>query len=89
MSVYEKIVADAYRTKRVYVSHWQDPEGFKAYQGDIARLEAEFRADLLVEYGVTGNPKADKCYSIAWEHEHSAGFTEVANYFGELVELIR
>jgi hypothetical protein len=60
-----------------------------AYNAESARLEGLFKAALFEEYGVTGHPKADKCYSLAWEHGHSAGFSEVANYFSEFVELIK
>ena len=49
----------------------------------------QFHDDLLAEYGVTDNPKAEKCFRLAWEHGHSAGHEEVALYFGEFVELIK
>jgi hypothetical protein len=61
----------------------------KAYRdGELALLE-EFKADLFEEFGVTGNPKADKAYHIAWEHGHSSGFSEIYNFFSDLVELIQ
>lgn len=49
----------------------------------------EFKADLLQAYGVTGNPKSDRAFSIAWEHGHSCGYSEVAIVFADLVELIK
>ena len=39
--------------------------------------------------GVTGNPKADKCYSLAWEYGHSSGYQEVYKYYSEFVDLIK
>lgn len=60
-----------------------------AYQAETARLEGLFRDALFEQYGVTDNPKREKCYSLAWEHGHSAGYSEVANYFSDFVELIK
>lgn len=60
-----------------------------AYRFDVARLILEFKADLLEDSGVTGHPKAEKCFSLAWDHGHSAGLSEVKMYFEEFVELLR
>lgn len=49
----------------------------------------EFKADLLQAYGVTGNPKSDRAFSLAWEQGHSCGYSEVAIVFADLAELIR
>lgn len=49
----------------------------------------EFKADLLQAHGVTGNPKADRAFSIAWEQGHSCGYSEVAIVFEDLAELIK
>lgn len=49
----------------------------------------EFKADLLQAYGVTGNPKSDMAFSLAWEQGHSCGYSEVAIVFADLVELIK
>lgn len=48
-----------------------------------------FKDCLFEEFGVTNNPKREKCFSLAWEHGHSSGFNEVYNYFSEFVELIK
>lgn len=60
-----------------------------AYREETQRLKDLFKADLLEEHGVTNNPKADKCFELAWSEGHSAGFSEVASYFEEFVELIK
>jgi len=52
-------------------------------------LIEEFKKDLFQEFEVTDNPKAEKCYRLAWEHGHSSGLADVASYFGDFVELIR
>jgi hypothetical protein len=61
----------------------------QAFREEHARLEMEFKEDLFEEFDVVDNPKADKCFSLAWQYGHGAGFPEVYNYFIELVELIR
>ncbi len=60
-----------------------------AYNKEAARLEAEFRRDLFEFHGVTDNPKADLCYSIAYDKGHADGFCGVASYFSDLVQLIK
>ncbi len=54
----------------------------------VAREEA-FKKALAEEYGVVGNPKFEKCYSIAYSHGHSCGFSDVENFFSDIVDLIR
>jgi|SRR5579863_2544716 len=54
----------------------------------VAREDA-FKAALAEEYGVKGNPRFEKCYSLAYSFGHSSGFSEVENYFSELVDLIK
>jgi hypothetical protein len=51
--------------------------------------ESEFKADLLADEGVSDNPLADKAYSIAYEHGHSSGMSEVRTEFYDLADLIR
>lgn len=70
-----------------------DPERYsaelKAYRENEARRYAEFKADLLEELGVTGHPKADKLFRLAWEMGHSGGFGDVTSYAHDMVELIK
>lgn len=70
-----------------------DKEAYRAatsaYGAETARLEAQFKQDLFVELGIVGNPQADKLYSIAWAHGHSAGYSEVLSYAWDLVDLIK
>lgn len=47
------------------------------------------RKKLEVEFGVIGNPKADKLWELAWDYGHSSGPQEVESYYIELVELIK
>lgn len=59
-----------------------------AYREDCSRLVEQFRNDLEAEHGVAGHPMADKLYSMAYEHGHSAGLTEVAIHYADFVELL-
>lgn len=60
-----------------------------AYSLETARLERQFKEDLFIELNIVGNPKADKLYSIAWQHGHSSGYAEVLSYAWDLVDLIK
>jgi hypothetical protein len=60
----------------------------KQYQEEDYRLNLQFQADLAEEFGVTGHPKAYKLFSLAWEHGHISGHSDVYNYYSEFVELI-
>lgn len=61
----------------------------QAYREEDSRLAEEFKADALAEVGLTGHPKADKVYHLAWEYGHSAGFSEVMNYLPDLADLVK
>ena len=64
-------------------------EAIRLYHKDQERLNEEFQTELFALHGVTGNPKAQTCYGIAYERGHSGGYGEVASVFAELVELIK
>ncbi len=50
--------------------------------------ELQFKADLADELGLTGHPKWDKLFDIAWEEEHDCGYEAVYNYASTLAELL-
>jgi hypothetical protein len=66
-----------------------------------SRIDRELRRDeehqekirhkewLAQECGLAEHPKLDLLYSIAWEHGHSSGFDEVANYFRDFARLLQ
>jgi hypothetical protein len=86
------VLAD-YKKQGFTVETSRDTEAYNAARREYGQLEgqknAEFRDDLFDEHGVTGNPRAQRCYDIAWSYGHSSGLQEVANYFSELVDLIK
>ena len=58
------------------------------YRNEENRLYKAFKHDLFKEYEVQDNPKKDKVFDLAWEKCHSGGYSEVENYFDDLVQLI-
>lgn len=64
-------------------------EVMASYNARSAALEAEFRHDLEVYFGMVGHPKADLLYHKAYERGHSGGMQEVANHYSDLVDLVK
>lgn len=58
------------------------------YFTESKNLERQFKVDLADELGLTGHPKFDKLFEIAWDRGHSSGFQEVYNEAQELAELL-
>lgn len=59
------------------------------YHQESSRRQAAFKLALFEREGLTDNPRAELCYSKAYERSHSKGLAEVANTFIDLAELIR
>lgn len=68
---------EAYKAKR------------EAYNAETNRQLERFEADLAKEHGVETHPKRGALWSKAWERGHSAGLTEVALDYEDLVELLQ
>jgi len=60
-----------------------------AYQAEERRLQDQFKADALAELGLTGHPKADLLFSLAWDEGHSSGFQEVFGHMERMADLVR
>lgn len=80
--------------KGMLVEKVVNEEGLKAQRAahhlERQRLDAEFKADLLEDNGVTGHPKADLAFSMAMQRYHGYGNRQdAADYFEELVQLIK
>ena len=58
------------------------------YRNETNTLMAKFKADVLAVNDLTGHPKAEAVYNLAWEHGHSSGLGEVANYVEEYADLV-
>lgn len=82
-----------YNTSEFIIEKDEDTVGFKAavamYHKAFSLLDQWFVYSIKATNGVVDHPKADKAYSLAYEHGHSSGFSEIASYFDEFVELIK
>jgi ribosomal protein L40E len=58
------------------------------YHAEEGRLNDQFRNDAMEECGLSGHPKEDKVWMLAWERGHSAGLEEVFLCIQELAELV-
>ena len=83
-TVEEKIENGDYRPK----TRWS-PGNRTAYNAEIEAIRQTFRADLEAEYGVTGHPKAELLWTIAWDRGHADGLGPVYAAYDTLVELIK
>jgi hypothetical protein len=88
MDIYEKISANYYSTKLPYVTNSKDPVGHDAYNYDQYRLDVEFKRDALEYVGLTNHPKRNKVWSMAWDHGHSSGWSEILYWIVEFSELL-
>ena len=86
---YDRACARGYENKLPFFSTIENRKGWEAYQAESKRLYEAFKKDLAHEYGLTGHPKFERAFAIAWDHGHSSGYSEVAIYFDELVELLK
>lgn len=59
------------------------------YQKKLKDLELEFKDWLKEEFDCKDNPKFEKCYSLAYEKEHSNGIYAIYDEFCDLVDLIK
>ena len=85
-SLWQRVQDDEFKSKLPFSV---DKVVRAAHSADCRRLEGEFRKAALEEVGLTGHPKADKAYALAWLRGHSAGFCEVLSELDELAELLK
>lgn len=77
-----------------YVSAYEakkDPQ--KAYQRKVyleteERLFQEFKKDAFEELGISGNPKAEKLFQLAYSEGHSSGYSGMFSQMETWVDLI-
>jgi hypothetical protein len=96
-TIFEKINSGEYKNNKPY-PNWrgrrqnQPKEIIQAlteYQEEEQRIYKQFKHDIEEEHGVLNHPKADVLWRLAWEHGHSCGYSEVASYWVDFVELIK
>lgn len=54
-----------------------------------AKEELDFKTNLEREHGLTGHPKADLLWRLAWEDGHSGGWDDIASVYSEFAELLK
>lgn len=59
----------------------------KLYNEEVLRLQTEFRNDLIEKYGMTGHPKANQCFNMAWDFGQSSCYEDIEDYFMNLINL--
>lgn len=89
VSVYKKIAADYYKNKLPYSGKKADKAIRTARWEEEARLNLLFKSDLEKEFDIVGHPKCGLLFQIAWDLGHSSGYSEVWNYYQQLVDLIK
>lgn len=64
-------------------------EARNAWNAELNNLQqVQFKADALAELGLTGHPKADKAFDMAWEDGHSGGIGYVFERLDRYAELL-
>lgn len=63
----------------------------KEYNQKCADVTQAFKKELEKQYLVDPNsptPKAEKLWAICWNYGHSSGYSDIENYYVDLVSLI-
>ena len=63
-------------------------QGREEYRRQAHDLMVKFKDDLLKHLDITGHPKAERLWEMAWEEGHSAGYEEVLSSAETLVDLL-
>ena len=79
---------ELYKNRFPYKTRKEDLKAFEAYHRENGRIDDLFRKDALQEAGLTGHPKAEKAFEMAWERGHSSGYHEVFNCLLPLADLL-
>lgn len=74
-----------HRTGKTELAYY---EALKSYRMGAFQAREKFKADLFEYCGMTGHPKAERAFSLAWYNAHSGGYNSVVYYFEELADLI-
>lgn len=66
----------------------QRDEALTAYYAGMAAAHDRFTVDAIEWAGLTGHPKAEKAFAMAYEDGHSGGMEEVANHLIRYADLL-
>jgi hypothetical protein len=60
----------------------------EAYNRERGEIYDAFKADVLAELGLTGHPKADKVFDMAWDNGYDDGYADVLSFAEDYAELV-
>lgn len=99
MSLADKLASGAYDNDAPYpsfipinasaLSKEKRHQVLEVYRNRQHEIKEKFHADLAAEHGLTGHPKEQKLFDLAWSHGHSYGLAKVASYYEEFAELLK
>jgi len=61
----------------------------KKYGHETARLWQQFKDDIEEEFRTKDNPKKDKLFGLAERFSNGSGYSEILDYYSDLVELVQ
>jgi len=79
---------DKYINHKPFLTLRRSPSIFRAYQDESFRLKTLFKQDALRDVGLTGHPKADRAFDVAWGEGHAFGFDTVHGWLRTLADLL-
>ena len=81
-----------YKNQKPYPTNIKDvderKQKRKEYNDEERRLINLFKIDALEYVGLSGHPKANNAFELAWSRGHSSGLSSVLNELEELVDLL-
>lgn len=92
MSIYERIRDREFDNKLPLGPGPRGKESLersKAYRKESYRLKDLFQQALAEEFDMVGHPKEPILFNKAWEDGHCSGYSEVAYYYENLLDLAR
>ena len=67
----------------------KDPDSLREHNAQTRLWRLYIKQAALEHYQIRNNPKADRCWDLAWNYGHANGFYDVVSYLDDLVSLIK
>lgn len=64
-------------------------KAIEEYHNRDNQIYIQFKCDLFSKHNLTGHPKANRAFEMAWDMGHASGYEEVEQHFDELAELLK
>lgn len=90
MNVQEKLSSGYYEPhyNSKYLSKEEKVEALRIYHEEVARLEREFIADVVLEKGLANNPAEKLIIGKAFEYGSNNGLQGIYHWVGELLTFL-